>query len=128
MKTPITSLAKSSAFLLLLALAACAPSPEEKVKREEGRQEALLESSGYAACMRAVQADEEKVSACVAARLAAEGYTDGLDCVMEPDEGPCRGTPRYNAQIHAGNDCKGSIQRETQLSEGDCMQLLLNAQ
>lgn len=128
MKTSTTSLAKSSALLLLLALAACAPSPAEKVRREEGRQEALLESSGYNECMRKVRADEEKIHECVAAKLTAQGYADGLDCITTPDEGPCRGTPRYNAQVYAGNDCRESVRRETQLTEGDCTQLLIDAQ
>ncbi len=113
--------------LLCLLFAACEPSPEEKVKQQEAKNAALEESSGYNECMRQVKADEGKVEACVTAKLAAAGYTDGIDCIEKYDDPACKTTARYNAQVEANNTCPDEIERETTLYEGDCNQMLMEA-
>ncbi len=78
--------------------------------------------------MRKVKADEKKVEDCIQSKLTAAGYTDGIDCIMHSDEGVCKSKERYNTQVYAHNDCPNEVQFETTLNEGDCTQMLIEAQ
>ena len=77
--------------------------------------------------MRKVKADEQKITDCQTAKLTAAGYTDGIDCIMNPDETPCKSKERYNTEVFAHNDCPNEVTFETELGEGDCNKMLMDA-
>lgn len=93
----------------------------------EERNKALQESSGYNECMRQVKADEQKLDDCIKGKLTAAGYTDGLDCIQEYENPICKDRERYNTQVHAHNDCPKEVKYETELGEGDCNKMLMDA-
>lgn len=102
-------------------LAGCASSPESAVDNLERDKEAFYESSGYNLCMQKVAAQDATYAACVKTKLAAQGYTDGVDCMQTMMKGPvCSDIERYNAEVLAGRSCDTS----GGLTELDCMKLL----
>jgi hypothetical protein len=122
-RSPLYALATAS----LLFLSACGSSPADKVRQMEERNEALRESSGYNECMRLVRLDEQKIADCIKNKLTAAGYTDGLDCIMQPDNPICASKERYNTQVYAHNDCPKEVVFETELGEGDCNKMMMDA-
>lgn len=110
-----------------LLVAACSTSPEAKVRQMEEKAEALKESSGYNECMRKVGADNLKLEQCYKAKLEAAGYTDGIDCIQNFETPPCTNRERYNAEVEAHNTCPDEVEYETELTEFDCAQLLMEA-
>lgn len=106
-------------------------SPQNKVEQMEKKNEALQESSGYNECMRQVKNDEKKIEDCISAKIVAAGYTDEIRCVGTNNydtESLCRDTKRYNTEVDAKNNCPNEVTFETTLGEGDCNQMLMDAQ
>lgn len=93
----------------------------------EEKNAALEESSGYNECMRKIDADYKKLDDCIQLKLKEAGYTDGIDCIANYNEAPCKDTTRYNKQIDAKNVCADEVTFETNLGQIDCMQMLLEA-
>ena len=99
-------------------------SPDKKVERLEQQLENEEETSGYNACIAKVKEERQKHTDCVNRKLEEQGYTDGIDCIMNY-ENPICNTVRYNAQIYAGNDCAVELDMEQlAITELDCAKLL----
>lgn len=111
-----------------LSLTACTASPQNKVRQVEEANKALQESSGYNECMRKVKEDEGMTKQCVADKLKADGFTDGIDCIAEYNAAPCEIDGRYKSQVTAYEFCQDESKTRTQLTEGDCTGLLMQAQ
>ncbi len=77
--------------------------------------------------MRLVKIDEQHIEECVRVKLTTAGYSDNLDCVQEYENPICKDTKRYNAQIYGRNDCLKEVKMETELGEGDCNKMLMDA-
>ncbi len=114
--------------LLLLSLTGCGSSPADKVKQLEDQKAALRESSGYNACIAKVKANEEGDKKCIKDKLAVKGYTDGIDCIQNPNNPICKKTERYNAEGDAYNDCLDKYFGPSNLSEIDCATMLMKAE
>lgn len=111
----------TTAFCLLLA--ACASSPEQKVKQMEERNAALQESSGYNACMAKIAAGDTEARKCELSKLSAAGYDDKINCIEEFESAPCKVTARYNAEVQAGRDCASL----SDITAFDCQKMLMDA-
>ncbi len=108
----------------LLVGAGCATSPEQRVEKLQNEKAELRETSGYNECMVKVEAQLAAHDACIVAKLVADGYTDGIDCISEYGNPPCDDTTRYNAQVEANNECIVELEDPKALTTIDCMNLL----
>ena len=86
----------------------------EKLKAEGSPQ-----YTEYNKCMNAIKD-------CIANKLKVEGYTDGVDCMQNPENTICNsdtdtGFKRYNAEVDASNNCTD----ELKFDEMDCLKLKL---
>lgn len=109
---------------LILLGAGCSPSPEQKVQDLQDDRAELMETSGYNECIKQVDAELAKHDACIVAKLTADGYTDGIDCIAEYGNPPCNDTTRYNAQVDANNECIEELEDPNALTKIDCMDLM----
>lgn len=112
------------AIPLILVGAGCASTPEQKIQALQNEKTELRETSGYNECIRQVDAELAKHDACIDAKLHADGYTDGMDCISEYGNPPCDDTTRYNAQVEANNECIVELENPDALTKIDCMDLL----
>lgn len=109
---------------LLLIGAGCAETPEQKVIDLQNQKSDLKETSGYNACIKSVDDGLAKQKECMVAKLVANGYADGLDCIQEYENAICKNTTRYNAEVNANNECNDELADPKTLSYIDCMELL----
>lgn len=109
-------------ILLVVSMFAAGCSSGVTVNQLQNQKDARLEASGYNVCMQHVEQLNQQAAICTRAKLAERGYDDGVDCIhdREAHRDLCD-TPRYNAEIQAGNECDPPV---TELNELDCMQLL----
>lgn len=106
----------------ILGLAACAQTPEQKANNLiDGK---AIGVSGYSECMKRVEKNDARIAQCVYARLAAQGYTDRIDCIIEYKEPTCANQLRYNAEVDASNACNEELNTATWPTAIDCMDLL----
>jgi len=100
-------------------------SPEKQADNVVQQIEKNRDVSGYNTCMAKVKADRQKIADCINPKLQAQGYTDGIDCIMDFENPICKDTSRYNAQIQASNTCAAELNMEQlSVTELDCTNLL----
>lgn len=118
---------KSVASLLLgivvLVGAGCTTTPESKVEALQEEKAQNLETSGYNECVAQVEARMAEQEKCITDKLAADGYTDGINCIQDYENPICE-FARYNAQVDANNECIEEFDDPTALTQLDCIQLL----
>lgn len=97
----------ATAALALLMLAGC--TAEQKIHNAQKEADTLKEQSGFNACMKTFDEYEKAFAACIENKLRSAGYTDGLNCIEQPEAAPCKVNGRYNAGVYANNDCQKEV-------------------
>lgn len=120
------------AIFSLLFLAGCEATSNPDVKTVDDLKklkEAGEPVSELDKCMKeadeGINAYKKFMSECVNEKLETQGYTDGIDCIVEFTNSTCQEGERYNAQVKADNECS-DIQPEeidNRITYVDCLAL-----
>lgn len=71
--------------------------------------------------MKNVEKSKIERKQCIDSKLQLSGYSDGIDCIQESQNGICKSIERYNAEVNASNNCLKEIKT---YSPTECTSLL----